>query len=63
MSPVPFLRIEHGSPTETELAVLAAVFAALVTVPSSGPGQVTAAVRWLRPERRPAFVSPHSWAA
>lgn len=63
MSPVPFLRIERGDPTDTELAVLAVVFAALMAVPPSGTERVTASVRWLRPERRPAFVPPHSWAA
>lgn len=63
MSPVPVLRIEHGNPTDTELAVLAAVFTALMTVPPSGTEPVTASARWLRPERRPAFVPPHSWAA
>jgi hypothetical protein len=62
MRPVPFLKIE-GNPTDAELAVLAAVFAALMTVPSFGTERPAASVRWLRPERRPAFVPPHSWAA
>ncbi|MEU0499662.1 acyl-CoA carboxylase subunit epsilon [Nocardia sp. NPDC005998] len=60
-----FLKIERGNPTDEELAALTTVLLAVIAgagpTPTPAPGP--ASVQWLRPERRPAFVVPHSWAA
>ncbi|WP_433731637.1 acyl-CoA carboxylase subunit epsilon [Nocardia sp. CA-129566] len=59
-----FLKIERGNPTDEELAALTTVLLSVIAEasrPTPAPGP--ASVQWLRPERRPAFVVPHSWAA
>ncbi|WP_433199352.1 acyl-CoA carboxylase epsilon subunit [Nocardia sp. CA-107356] len=58
-----FLKVERGNPTDEELAALTAVLLAVLAEAAPATEPRPASVHWLRPERRPAFVVPHSWAA
>ncbi|WP_330250275.1 acyl-CoA carboxylase subunit epsilon [Nocardia sp. NBC_00565] len=59
----PVLRIERGNPTDEELAALTVVLLAALAGATPSDQRRPATVRWLRPERRPAFIAPHSWVA
>ncbi|MFJ1752865.1 acyl-CoA carboxylase subunit epsilon [Kitasatospora sp. NPDC088134] len=62
------LRVEHGSPTGEELAVLTAVLLARCAVDRAArrvaeqAGCVSEPL-WWRPERVPGFEGPRSWQA
>ncbi|MCX4091558.1 acyl-CoA carboxylase epsilon subunit [Nocardia sp. alder85J] len=58
----PIVRIERGNPDDLELAAVLIALAAVAARPAAGDDQ-PAPVRWLRRERRTAFVASHSWAA
>jgi hypothetical protein len=61
----PIVRIERGNPDDVEIVAVLIALAAVAarSAESTGSAGRPAPVRWLRPERRPAFVASHSWAA
>ncbi|MEC3952003.1 acyl-CoA carboxylase subunit epsilon [Nocardia sp. CDC153] len=60
---LPVIRIEHGEPTDTELAAVLLVLSRVMGGTPVTPPQCPAAVRWIHPERRIALIASHSWAA
>lgn len=56
------LVVERGNPDDLEIAAVITALAILQIAPSTA-GQRPGAVRWLRRERRTAYVASHSWAA
>ncbi|MQY27416.1 acyl-CoA carboxylase epsilon subunit [Nocardia aurantia] len=59
----PVVRIERGNPDDLELAALLIALAVVAARPAESADDQRAPVRWLRRERRTAFVASHSWAA
>jgi hypothetical protein len=63
----PLIRIESGNPDEEELVALTTVLLARTGLNGAEPlddgsgSDDTSAVRWTRPERRVAYLSPTSW--
>jgi hypothetical protein len=59
----PIVRIERGNPDDLELAAVLIALAAVAAATAAATDDQPAPVRWLRRERRIAFVASHSWAA
>ncbi|MFG2606227.1 acyl-CoA carboxylase epsilon subunit [Streptomyces sp. NPDC048514] len=55
------LRVERGRPADEEIAAVLVVLLALTRAGGEQERAHRPAVRWQRPERRPAFGSPRSW--
>ncbi|MVU81305.1 hypothetical protein GPX89_29195 [Nocardia sp. ET3-3] len=56
------LVIERGNPDDLEIAAVITTLATMQIAPTTA-GQRPAAVRWLRRERRTAYIASNSWAA
>lgn len=55
----PVVRVERGECDDLELVALLVA----LTAPAKATARSCAQVRWLRRERRTAYVAAHSWTA